>query len=148
MNLKGVICCAMLFVLTAPAWAQEDARPLEAFLYFLEPELVMQNQRTLKLTAEQKDTIKAAIQTAQTAFTDAQWQLLDEMETMKELVKPDRTDEEQVLAQLEKILDLERQIKRAQISLLMRIKNTLTPEQLDRLQRAGTADTNKFSDIF
>jgi len=49
------------------------------------------------------------------------------------LVDGPRIDEGQALDQLEKILDLERQIKRAQLTLMIRIKNTLTPEQQKKL---------------
>ena len=39
-----------------------------------------------------------------------------------------------MVAQLDKVLASEREIKRAQISLLVRIKNNLTEEQQHRLQ--------------
>jgi len=44
-------------------------------------------------------------------------------------VKQPRVDEQQVLAQLEKVLAAEREIKKEQVTLLVRIKNELTPEQ-------------------
>ena len=130
MNLKGFICCTMLLLLAAPAWAQHDD-PLGK--YFFPPELVMKHQRALGLTTEQKETMKAAVQTAQTTFTDAQWELQDAMQSMGELVNKNQIDEAQVLDQLEEILNLERQIKRAQLTLMVRIKNTLTEEQQKKL---------------
>ena len=130
MTLKGFTSCAILFVLAAPAWAQGDD-PMEE--HFFPPELVMKHQRTIGLTAEQREIIKTDVQTAQATFTDIQWELHDEMETMKELVESEQVDEGQVLDQLEKILTLERQIKRAQLTLMVRIKNTLTPDQQKKL---------------
>ncbi len=130
MNLKGFICCTMLLLLTAPAWAQHDD-PLGKYLF--SPERVMKHQRALGLTTEQKETMKAAVQTAQTTFTDAQWELQDAMQSMGELVNKNQIDEAQVLDQLEEILNLERQIKRAQLTLMVRIKNTLTEEQQKKL---------------
>ena len=53
---------------------------------------------------------------------------------MVELVKQGRPDESKTLAQQDKILNLEREIKRAQITLLIRIKNSLTPEQQSKLR--------------
>ena len=50
------------------------------------------------------------------------------------LLKQSKADEAQVAAQLDKVLAAEREIKRAQISLLVRIKNNLPPEQQHRLQ--------------
>jgi Spy/CpxP family protein refolding chaperone len=42
-------------------------------------------------------------------------------------------DESAVLAQVDKVLDRERAIKKTQISLLVRIKNLLTVEQQNKL---------------
>ena len=53
---------------------------------------------------------------------------------MVELVKQGRPDESKTLAQLDKVLNLEREIKRAQIALLIKIKNSLTPEQQTKLR--------------
>ncbi len=145
MKMKGFICCVMLFVLAAPAWAQ-DEDPMEE--HFFPPELVMQHQRDIKLTAEQRETIKTAVQTAQTIFTDVQWQLHDEMETMKDLVKEKKVDEQQVLDQLETILNLEREIKRTHLTLMIRIKNTLTPEQQLSLKIARDWDEDANDDGF
>ena len=97
--------------------------------HFFSPELVMKHQRKIDLTPEQRETIKTAAQTAQATFTDVQWQLSDEMETMKELVKENEVDEQRVLDQLETILNLEREIKRTHLTLMVHIKNTLTPKQ-------------------
>jgi Spy/CpxP family protein refolding chaperone len=39
-----------------------------------------------------------------------------------------------VLEQADKIMGLEREVKRAHLTLLLRIKNTLTPEQIAKLE--------------
>jgi len=100
---------------------------------FFAPELVMQHQEAIGLSAEQKDYLKTEIRQAQLKFTEWQWKLQDEMEKMVALVKQPRADEQQVLAQLEKVLAAEREIKREQVTLLVRIKNKLTPEQQGKL---------------
>jgi len=66
-------------------------------------------------------------------FTELQWKLQDEMEKLVGLAKQPRVDEQQILAQLEKVLAAEREIKREQVTLLVRIKNKLTPEQQGKL---------------
>jgi Spy/CpxP family protein refolding chaperone len=98
------------------------------------PELVMQHQQVLELSEEQRNVIKGEIQNAQARFTELQWQLQNEMETMASLVKQGRIDEQRTLAQLDKIVGLEREMKRAQLTLLIRVKNSLTPEQQAKLQ--------------
>jgi Spy/CpxP family protein refolding chaperone len=98
------------------------------------PELVMQHQQALELTEEQRNLIRGEIQNAQARFTEVQWQLQNEMETMASLVKQGRIDEQRTLIQLDKIVGLEREIKRTQLALLIRVKNSLTPEQQAKLQ--------------
>jgi Spy/CpxP family protein refolding chaperone len=100
---------------------------------FFPPELVMQHQSEIGLQASQRATLTSAIQQAQTKFMDMQWKLSAEGEKMGRLLQGTQVDEGQVLAEVDHILDLEREIKKAQISLMVRIKNTLTPAQQAKL---------------
>jgi len=52
-------------------------------------------------------------------------------------------DEQQVLAQLEKLLAAEREIKREQVMLLVRIKNKLTSEQQGKLLELRSKPASK-----
>ena len=100
---------------------------------FFAPELVIQHQEAIGLSADQKDYLKTEIRQAQLKFTELQWKLQDEMEKLVALVKQPRVDEQQVLGQLERLLTAEREIKREQVTLLVRIKNKLTAEQQGKL---------------
>ncbi|MFQ5569218.1 MAG: Spy/CpxP family protein refolding chaperone [Rhodothermales bacterium] len=128
---KRLLFVALLLLTVHTVQAQEPD-PLED--YFFPPELVMQHQRAINLTDAQKQTIKEATLEAQALFADIQWQLLDEMEALQALVKKERVNETALLDQLDEILALEHQIKRGQLKLVVRIKNTLTPEQQEQLQ--------------
>ncbi|MFQ5723930.1 MAG: Spy/CpxP family protein refolding chaperone [Terriglobia bacterium] len=108
------------------------------------PELVMRHQQAIELQPEQKAYIREEVLTVQTQFTELQWQLEDAGESMRALLEQPRVDEEQVLAQLERVLDTERQIKRLQIALLVRIKNKLTPEQQARLRELRSREPPPF----
>jgi Spy/CpxP family protein refolding chaperone len=101
---------------------------------FFAPELVMQNQQAIGLTDEQRNYFKTEIRDAQMKFTDLQWKLQDEAEKMVSVVNQPHVDEQQALAQLEKVLSVEREVKRAQIALLVHIKNKLTPDQQAKLE--------------
>ena len=94
----------------------------------------MQYQQTLGLTEEQKNYIKTEIRKLQTLATEMQWRLEDGVEKIEALVKPDQIEEQSVMAQLDKVLKLEGDIKRANMALLVRLKNKLTPEQQARLR--------------
>ncbi|HWZ42627.1 MAG TPA: periplasmic heavy metal sensor [Candidatus Saccharimonadales bacterium] len=96
---------------------------------FYPPEMIMRNQEALQLTDEQQSYFKTELRKTQTSFTELQWKMEDEAEKLVALAKGSKLDEQAVLAQLEKVLTAERDIKRAQISLLVRLKNKLTPAQ-------------------
>jgi Spy/CpxP family protein refolding chaperone len=57
------------------------------------------------------------------------------MELLHDIMKSPSVSEEQALSQLNKVLDIEREIKRLHFSLAVRIKNRLTPVQQDQLNQ-------------
>ena len=115
-----------------PPQPTPDHDPLAQFMF--PPELVMQHQREIGLTAEQKTFLRGEIQRVTLRFTELQWQLQDAMEGLASVMKESSVNEQQALSQLDKILDMEREIKHLHIGLAIRIKNKLTPEQQSRLQ--------------
>lgn len=98
------------------------------------PELVMQHQREIALTDEQKAFLKGELQRVTVRFTELQWQIQDAMEGLISTLKEGSVNEQQALSQLDKILDTEREIKHLHVGLAVRIKNKLTPEQQSKLQ--------------
>jgi len=56
------------------------------------------------------------------------------MEALHETMKANSVNEQLALSQLDKVLDQEREMKRAHMELAIRIKNKLTPEQQAKLQ--------------
>ncbi len=132
----GVLCmCAILavaFITPRTALAQQAGEDPFGQSFF-PPELVIQHQEAIGLSPEQKDAFKTEIRQAQLKFTELQWKLQDEMEKMLSLVKQTHPDEQQVIAQLDRVLAAEREVKREQVTLLVRIKNKLTPEQQAKL---------------
>lgn len=147
MNVRVLFLCAVLGVAggaalvpphVADAWArppqhpQPGSDPIGESIF--PPELIMQHQRAIGLDEAQKNFVRSEISKAQARFTELQWQLQDNMETLAALLKQNPADEQQVLGQLEKVLGVEREIKRAQLGLMVRIKNRLTPEQQARLR--------------
>jgi Spy/CpxP family protein refolding chaperone len=98
------------------------------------PEMIMQHQRELALTDEQKSFMRGEIQRTTTRFNELQWQLQDQMEALHETVKSNSINEQLALSQLDKVLESEREIKRLHMEMAIRIKNKLTAEQQMKLQ--------------
>jgi len=99
------------------------------------PDMIMGHARQLNLTDEQKAFMRAEIQKTTATFQDLQWKLQDQMELLQETMKSTSVNEAQALAQLDKVLDVEREIKRLHIGLAVRLKNRLTPEQQEQLHK-------------
>jgi Spy/CpxP family protein refolding chaperone len=138
-----ILClCALLLLLASAARAQQpDQDPIGQS--FFAPELVIQHQEAIGLNDEQKTYLKTEIRQAQLKFTELQWKLQDEMEKLVSQVKQPHVDEPVALAQLDKVLAMEREIKRAQITLLVHIKNELTPDQQAKLLDIRNKSANK-----
>jgi Spy/CpxP family protein refolding chaperone len=99
------------------------------------PDMIMGHARQLNLTDEQKAFMRAEIQKTTATFQELQWKLQDQMELLQDSMKSTSVNEAQALAQLDKVLDIEREIKRLHIGLAVRLKNRLTPEQQEQLHK-------------
>ena len=103
----------------------------------------MQHQKAIGLTEAQKTAVISEIKRAQGRMVDVQWDLTRAMERLVEQLAQDKVDEPAVLAQLDSVLAAEREAKRAQLGLAVRLKNLLTPEQqriLRELRRSRHPD--------
>jgi Spy/CpxP family protein refolding chaperone len=109
--------------------SQDD--PFARYLY--PPERVMSHAMEIGLEDAQKTSIKNEVQKAQHRFLDLQFEMQGESEKMVRLLQEKPVNEASVLAEVDRILGLEKEIKKTQISLLVRIKNVLTPAQQAKL---------------
>ena len=128
------LLAALLLILISLLYAQQPERPDPFADLLFSPDLIMANQNAIGLSDAQKTYLHAEMLKSQTRFTELQWQLQSAIEGLTGLLKQAKADEAQVTAQLDKVLAAEREVKRSQIALLVRIKNNLTPEQQQRLQ--------------
>ena len=103
--------------------------------YMFPPELVMQYQDAISLKDDQRAAIQGAIQEAQSKVMPMQWALAQESEKLSKALDTTTVDEKAAQAQIDRIIGVEREIKRAQMNLLIRVKNALTPEQQARLRQ-------------
>jgi Spy/CpxP family protein refolding chaperone len=127
----------LLFVLLlfgAAAWGQGPQPvddPIAQNLF--PPELVMKYHQEISLDETQSKAIKDEIQKAQAKFLDMQWDMQSETEKLVQLLKAKPVDENAVLVQVDQVLNREREVKKTQITLLVRIKNLLSDAQQTKL---------------
>jgi len=98
------------------------------------PEMVMGHQEELGLQEKQRAAIRSEVHKVQSRFVDLQWQLSEDTEKMASLLRSTPIDEARVLEQADKVMAQEREVKKMQLSMLVRIRNLLTPEQIAKLQ--------------
>jgi Spy/CpxP family protein refolding chaperone len=133
--LATLLVASITLPLRAQAPGQQlpgQADPFARFLF--PPELVMQHQGQIALQESQRAALQAAIQEAQTTVLRMQFVLAGEAEKLTKALETPRLDEKEVLAIVDRILMTEREVKRAQVTLMVRIKNVLTEEQQAKLR--------------
>ena len=139
--MKPLAALFLLALLPAAAPAQAPGGGDDPFArYLFPPDRVMGHSLEIGLEDAQKIAIRNEVQKVQPKFLDTQFELQGESEKMIRLLQETTVDETKVLAQVDRILALEKEIKKTQISLLVRIKNILTPAQqakLAEIQKAG-----------
>lgn len=97
------------------------------------PELIMGHQSELGISAQQRLAIMKSIEATQAKVLQVQWKLASESTKLAHLLGASRIDENRALAQADRVMNLERAVKEAHLRLLIRIKNTLTPAQQQKL---------------
>jgi Spy/CpxP family protein refolding chaperone len=142
---RALVSCLLLLFPTALAPAQATPVPVAEQApapgsgqdpiaqNLFPPDLVMRHGSEIGLDEKQRAAIKDVVQKAQAKFLDFQWDMQAESEKMIRLLQAKPIDETAALAQVEKVLTLEREVKKAQLTLLIRIKNLLTEPQQVRL---------------
>ncbi len=103
----------------------------------------MQHQQDIGLRAEQRAAITKAIQEFQTKVVDLQWRMQDQSQRLASMLDKPSVDQSAALAQVDEVLGVEREVKRAHMSLLIQIKNTLSAEQQAKLAAARGAGPGK-----
>jgi Spy/CpxP family protein refolding chaperone len=100
---------------------------------------IVQHQKAIGLTDTQRTALIGEVKRVQNRMIDLQWDLQRAVERMSELIGQDKVDEAAALEQLDNVLAVEREIKRAHIVLAARLKNLLTPEQQRALRELRAA---------
>jgi hypothetical protein len=96
------------------------------------PEFVLMNQVALGLSTEQVASIKGQVGNTQVQVLDVQVQLHRVTEELHAALENTTVDLIPTLGLASRAMELERQIKMAHLTLMIRVKNLLTEEQQDK----------------
>jgi predicted ATP-dependent Lon-type protease len=132
--MKNIIVKAFIFI-SLSVWAFPQTSAEQSLRrYLVSPDFLRRNQQELQLTEDQREFIVQEINRIQSEFTSAKWKLQDEIERLTSLIRTPGSEEPVILEQLDVVLNLEKEIKRTQLILAVRIKNTLNEKQLAKLR--------------
>ena len=131
--MKPILRLLLLAIITLRA----DADPIADNLF--PPDLLRRAREEVALTDEQMQNIQKEAEKMDASFHALQERLQKETDALAALVKPGHVDAPATLAQLDKLLDVEREMRRAQIGFMLAIKNQLTPEQQVKLAAFRTS---------
>ena len=132
----AAVAALLLAVASAPLRAQAVPSvddPVARSLF--EPELIMQHRRAIGLTDKQRDDISGLIKELQGRVVSLQWDLREQAEALSVELNRPRVDLDRALDRVGRVLQTEGRIKEAHLTLLVRIKNVLTPEQHESLRK-------------
>jgi Spy/CpxP family protein refolding chaperone len=127
----GVLLSAQSAAAQAAPRQEED--PFASVLF--PPELIMQHARAIRLSDEQRAAITKLIEQLQGRVVGLQWQLTEQVQSLRETLSRTRVDQDRALDQLNRVLETEKSIKKAHLEMLIRIKNVLRAEQQAQLAR-------------
>lgn len=139
MKLLKVLLLAICFSFVTVAQAdviQGANRKREALKMGLyPPDIIMRHQKRLGITDVQRSKIAGAVKTFQSEVADLQWSMQSEQQLLRQAFAGYTINTEDSLKQAEKVLALESSFKLAHFRLLIAIKNALTEEQIDMINR-------------
>jgi len=101
---------------------------------FFPPELVLLARDRIALTQGQQDALRALMEKAAPQSDELRTKLQNEYAALSALANQGHVDETAIGAQLDKVLDVERELKHLQVGLMVAIKNLLAPEQQAKLR--------------
>ena len=133
MKLKTLLLCGLSLFSGPPLFAQSAAPDVVGEQLFT-PEFLRQHHEALGLTDEQKNWFRDAFEKLQARIAELQPRFRQETEALAALLKKELPDEAAALAQADKAMKVENEMKRAQLALLVQIKGRLTPEQQAKLR--------------
>ncbi len=119
------------FVPGQPGQPPSGADPIGSKLF--PPELIMGHQAELGLEEAQRTAILKEIEKTQSQVLQLQWQMQAAMEQLAKSLEVPKIDESKALVQADRLMTMERDVKRTHLGMLIRIRNLLTDSQRAKL---------------
>jgi len=126
-----LVCFSFVLLLSTGLGRAESGDPLSENTF--SPELLLFYQSEIGLSDDVRNALITQVQKTSERISELDRIRKKEAEALADLLKESSVDEPAALAQLDNLLDRERDIKRVHLSLVLGMKNKLTPEQQAKL---------------
>lgn len=121
------VCVALLSV---PRHALAEPPRLDPLSEnFFPPDLLINHAQEIGIDEQQRQSIESQVRENRQKYVEMQQNLLRQLAALAEILRQEHPGEQEALAQLDKVLAAEREIKRVQLSLSLTIRSQLTPAQ-------------------
>ncbi len=136
MFFKSSILLLCLAIMSSVSFAQGFRGKGDVFKGKLfPPKIVLEHQDALGLTKNQFKAIKAAVVEVQTNVAEHEWDMREAYRRVLAGLDEMPIDENSALENIRAVLLAENQIKLAQVTMLIKIRNLLTDEQIEYLRK-------------
>jgi len=130
---KGILC--LLAVVSLGMGSAMAEQPKDVFKGKLfAPNIILENRDALQLSKEQFTAIRAAVVEVQAGVAEHEWDMQEAYQALMLELDKAPIDENKVLEYAGTALLAENQVKKKQMTMLVRLKNLLTAEQIDHLE--------------
>ncbi len=130
---KGILI--VLFACVAVATAAAAGPKADMFKGKLfPPNVILEHQAELNLTREQFTAIKSAVVEIQATIAGFEWDMREAQQKVLAELDQSPVNEKRVLEHVSVVLAAENQLKKQQMTMLIRLRNLLTPDQVDYLK--------------
>ena len=126
------LCLAFVALGAAAQQQGEQKDPFQGKL--IAPNVILDNRDELALSQAQLTAIRQAVVTAQGEIAEHEWDLREAYQLVMADLDESPVDADKVLANIEKALLAENEVKKRQVALLIELRNLLTDEQFTYLQ--------------
>ena len=124
---------ALGLAFTGPLLAQEDkGEPFKGKLF--PPNVILEHKDQLNLTKQQFTEIRAAVVEVQAGVAEHEWDMAEAYQAMMAELDRETIDQAVVLEHAEAALRAENEVKKKQISMLVKLRNLLNNEQVAYLR--------------
>ena len=124
---------ALGLVFTAPAMAENGKdEPFKGKLF--PPNVILEHKEQLNLTKQQFTEIRAAVVEVQSGVAEHEWDMAEAYQAMMVELDRETIDQAVVLEHADAALRAENEVKKKQISMLVKLRNLLNEEQVAYLR--------------